>query len=129
MPAKVVFAVPELMEMFPAEVEPRVLEKLMELVEPPWVIRLTVPAPRVVALAKVMVAPAAVVVMSPEVVIPPAPVKDTAPFEIISPAALIVSAPVSALRVTTGVAVTSVAVTAPFRIILSATKFSPAAAL
>ena len=127
MPVKVVFAVPELMEMFPAEVEPRVLEKVMELVEPPWVLRLTVPAPRVVALTKVMVAPPAVVVISPEVVIPPTPVKDTAPCEMISPVEFIVSVPVSALSVTTGLPVA--VVTAPLKTMLSATKFSPAAAL
>ena len=123
-PVKVVFAVPELREMFPAEAEPRVLEKLMAEFT---VLRLTVPAPRVVGLAKVMVAPEPVPVTSPEVMIPPAPVKDTAPCELISPVALIVRVPVSALSVTTGEPV--VVVTAPLRTMLSATKFNPAAAL
>ena len=81
--------VPELREMFPAEAEPRVLEKLMAEFT---VLRMTVPAPRVVALAKVMVPPPAVVVISPEVVIPPVPVKDTAPREEISPEMVIAPA-------------------------------------
>ena len=123
-PAKVMLPVPELREMFPAEAEPRVLEKLMaEFCVP----RVTIPGPRVVALAKVMVAPEPVLVMSPEVVIPPAPVKDTAPCAMISPVALIVRVPVSALSVTTGEPV--VVVTAPFKTMLSATKFNPATAL
>ena len=121
---KVIFAVPELREMFPAEADPRVLEKVMaEFCVP----RVTVPAPRVVGLAKVMVAPEAVPVMSPEVVIPPVPVKDTAPCEMISPVALIVSVPVSAFSVTTEPA--AAVVTAPLKTMLSATKFNPAAVL
>lgn len=147
-PVKVIFPVPALKDISPATEEVRVLEKvILEF----CVLRVTVPVLllRVVALAKVMVAPEAVPVILPEVVIPPAPVKDTAPpevispevmipptpvkvtapFEIISPAELIVSAAVSALRITTGVAAASVAVTAPFKTMLSATKFSPVAAL
>lgn len=127
-PVKVIFPVPALKDISPATEEARVLEKvILEF----CVLRVTVPVLllRVVALAKVMVATAAVPVMSPEVTIPPAPVKDTAPLDIISPAAVIVKGPVSALRITTGIAVASVAVTAPFRIMLSATKFSPSAAL
>ena len=126
-PVKVIFPVPAVKDISPATEEAKVLEKVMlEL----CVLRVTVPVLllKVVALAKVMVAPEAVPVMSPEVLIPPAPVRVTTPWEIISPAALMVRDPVSALRVTTGLAEV-VVVTAPFRTMLSATKFNPAAAL
>jgi len=126
-PVKVIFPVPALKDISPATEEARVLEKRMAAF---WVPRVTVPVLllKVVALTKVILAPEPVPVMSPEVLIPPAPVRVTIPWEIISPAAPIVSDPVSALRVTMGLAVV-VVVTAAFRAMLSATKFNPAAAL
>ncbi len=113
-PVKIILPVPAARDMSPATVEPRVLEN--RIFEPPVVCNATVPVLllRRVALTKVMVAPAAVPVMSPAVVIPVAPVSETAPWETISPADEMVSAPVSAFRVTTPAVVA--VVTAPLKL-------------
>ena len=118
--------VPAEREISPATDELSVLENKMA---ESWVWSETVPVLLLseVALTKVMVAPDAVPVMSPEVKIPEEPVNDTAPEEKMSPAAEIVKAPPSALRVTAPVpAPDLVVVMAPFKLIVSATKFNPA---
>ena len=129
-PVKVIFPVPALKDISPATVEAKVLEKRMVAF---WVPRVTVPVLllRVVALTKVMVAPVAVPVMSPEVTMPLSPCNWTAPAEMMSAEELIVRTPEpvvpSAFKVIAPVpAPVILVVTAPFKLITSATRFKAA---